>query len=364
MMKVSVKTVLRRVFVTSLIMLHAPFCEYGSRLTVSNNTIRAQETDYFVDKDITCVINLNNDMRSRNGLETGFSYELIKDFAEDNNCNVRIITGSGKQGFYLDSLKHNKVDIMVMHMDKVTDTTLHVSHTINDKIVWVVNSDNGKAVGSINYWLHYYIESGEYDRLHNRFFRSFEPLSRAKKGAVSNIISPYDDLIKKYAAELGWDWRMLAAVIYQESKFSINSTSHRGAKGLMQVMPETGRYYGITDLIDPENNLIAGTSHLKRVQRIFSKRITNKQELIKFTLAAYNAGEGRILDCYNLAAAKKFNCKSWDDIVNRTIPLMRNESILNEKSVKLGKFQGHETINYVNRVMDLYNAICRICPNG
>ena len=114
----------------------------------------------------------------------------------------------------------------------------------------------------------------------------------------------YDDLLKQYSKELGWDWRMLAAVVYQESKFSINSTSHRGATGLMQVMPSTAEYYGIDDLLDPEKNLKAGTRHLKRLQKMFEKSGMDQTEQIKFTLAAYNAGEGRIADCRRFAEAK------------------------------------------------------------
>jgi len=180
---------------------------------------------------------------------------------------------------------------------------------------------------------------------------------------VTKTLSPYDDIIRKYASELGWDWRMLAAVIYQESKFSINSTSHRGAKGLMQVMPQTARYYEIDDLLDPEKNIKAGTSHLKRLQRLYAKSGMESLEMVKFTLAAYNAGEGRVADCRNFAESRDVNKNVWDDIVN-IIPLMREDSILEEESVKLGKFEGYETIAYIDSVMSLYEAFCRICPQA
>ena len=176
-------------------------------------------------------------------------------------------------------------------------------------------------------------------------------------------MSPYDDIIKKYAADLGWDWRMLAAVIYQESKFSINSRSHRGAQGLMQVMPQTARYYEIDDLLDPEKNIMAGTSHLKRLQKLYSKCGMESIEQVKFTLAAYNAGEGRVADCRNFAASRQIDNNSWEEIVN-LIPLMREDSILEEESVKLGKFNGYETIAYIDSVMSLYNAFCTICPEA
>ena len=127
-------------------------------------------------------------------------------------------------------------------------------------------------------------------------------------------------------------------------------------------MPSTARHYGIDNLLDPEKNLKAGTQHLKRLQRMFEKAEMDHSELIKFTLAAYNAGEGRIADCRRFAEAKEKNSNSWDEIVS-LIPLMREDSILEEESVKLGKFQGHETIAYIDNIMNLYNAFCTICPS-
>ena len=95
---------------------------------------------------------------------------------------------------------------------------------------------------------------------------------------------------------------------------------------------------------------------------MFKKEGIEGEELIKFTLAAYNAGEGRIIDCRNLAASRQLDNSRWDETV-KVIPLMREDSILEEKAVKLGKFQGHETIDYIDQVFSHYNAFCEICPS-
>ena len=95
---------------------------------------------------------------------------------------------------------------------------------------------------------------------------------------------------------------------------------------------------------------------------MFLKYDMEHEELIKFTLAAYNAGEGRITDCRNLAAAKGYDNSRWDEIV-KVIPLMRDDSIMEEESVKLGKFKGYETIAYVDSIMALYESICAIHPS-
>lgn len=108
---------------------------------------------------------------------------------------------------------------------------------------------------------------------------------------------------------------------------------------------------------------MAGTSHLKRLQKLYSKCGMESIEQVKFTLAAYNAGEGRVADCRNFAASRQIDNNSWEEIVN-LIPLMREDSILEEESVKLGKFNGYETIAYIDSVMSLYNAFCTICPEA
>ncbi len=318
----------------------------------------ASSTDMFAGKEIVCAIDLCDDMYGSHGLETGFNYQLINKFALDNRCSVRIVAADRKEN-WLDSLKQGKADIVIMHNVEAEDT-LNLSRNIDEHTVWAVKEE--AQLRQVNSWIGYIVSQDYYNKAKSSYSRTFNPYKRAERGVVTNTISPYDDIFKEYAKELGWDWRMLAAVVYQESKFSINSRSHRGAQGLMQVMPRTAAYYEINDLLNPEKNIKAGTSHLKRLQRLYSKCGMTPEEKVKFTLAAYNAGEGRIADCRNFAASRNVDNNKWEEIVT-LIPLMREESILEEESVKLGKFQGHETIAYIDSIMSLYNAFCTICPN-
>ncbi len=346
----------RNLFITLLIICLTPLCESGRPLS------GADSTNWFTGKELTCAIDLGDDMRGAHGLETGFSYELVNRFAEDNNCTIRIIASAKQGANYMDSLQNGTIDLLITHLEDA-DTDLNISHAFNDCSAWMTSSPDLNSMKQINSWLSYFSSTDEYRQMEEKFFleRTANPIKRAERGVQTRTVSPYDGLIREYASELGWDWRMLAAVVYQESKFSINSQSHRGAQGLMQVMPQTGRKYGIDDLVNPENNLIAGTAHLKRLQKMLSEKGLSQEELIKFTLASYNAGEGRIMDCRRLAAAQGLDNCVWADIV-KVIPMMREDSILEDESVKLGKFQGHETIAYVDNVMEIYNAICAICP--
>ena len=348
---------LRIVLITLTIICLTPLCERGSMLN------GAHSANVFAGEDIRCVIDLGDEIYARHGLETGLSYEMLSRFAEDNRCNISIITPEKGEN-YLDSLKQGKVDIVIAHTHDINEDkdSVEISRMMNSCSAWLVSKNSEAELRQINLWISHMTGSSDYQSIARRFLPYGNPVRKAEKGCTSRTISPYDDLFRKYASELGWDWRMLAAVVYQESKFSINSKSHRGAKGLMQVMPATAEHYGIHDLLNPEKNLKAGTRHLRRLQNMFADSGMDQIEKIKFTLAAYNAGEGRIADCRRFAESMEADSRSWEEIV-KIIPLMREDSILEEESVKLGKFQGYETIAYVDSIMNLYDAFCTICPS-
>lgn len=348
----------RNAIICLAIICLTPLCEKGRTLS------GAHSVNAFAGEQLICAIDLGNEMYSSHGLETGLNYNLVNEFAKDNHCNVKIIA-AGKDDNYLDSLRRGKVDIVITH-DKdalASSDSIRILSEMNECSVWAVSDMQSDRIRQYNNWIGHMKSSSRLSDLQTIYSGTHNPHRRAEKGTVTSRVSPYDNIIRKYAKSLGWDWRMVAAVVYQESKFSISSRSSRGAQGLMQVMPQTGAIYGVDNLFDPEQNIYAGTSHLKRLQRMFSKYDLSQEELIKFTLAAYNAGEGRVIDCRNLAAAKGFDNNSWDEIV-KVIPLMREDSILEEESVKLGKFQGHETIDYIESIMSHYNAICQICPTS
>ena len=317
----------------------------------------SESKESFGSEEIRCAIVLGNDMYSSNGLNTGFNYELLNQFAKTARKDLSIVTARSGEN-YLDSLREGKVDIaVILPSEAEKDDGLTVSIKTGDNSVWAVRKESPEKVMAINSWIRYYEKTPEYSSTRERFFNAYNPHGKP----ASSHISPYDSRIQKYASVLGWDWRMLAAVIYQESRFSINSYSGRGAAGLMQVMPSTAEYYGVEDLTDPEENIKAGTMHLDRLQKMFRGEDMDATEKVLFTLASYNAGEGRIADCRSLAQARGLDRNRWEEVI-QVIPEMRLDSILKEECVKLGKFQGHETINYINSILEIYRTFCTICP--
>ncbi len=315
----------------------------------------------FAEGTIECVIDTGSDMYSSNGLKAGFNFELLHRYAETSGYGISIRAAKDGEN-YRDSLNYGSIDILVgLSADTTDNPLLHQSRNVDSYCSWFMRADRTAEMKDINLWLNSFAGTDDYKLIHRLFYTRYDPFKRLENGVRSQTISPYDRLIRKHAVTLDWDWRLLAAVIYHESRFSINSSSSRGATGLMQVMPATAEYYGITDLMDPEQNLIAGTRHLARIQDGFTDEGLSPQERINFTLAAYNAGERRIEDCRLFASLKGMDSTKWEDIVN-IIPDMRKYSFTYEGTLRSGRFRGTETINYVSRVMEIYEAFCEICP--
>ena len=328
----------------------------------STNVMESTETTetFASSESLRCAIMLDDGIYSKTGLNTGFNYELLQQFARTCRRNAEIVTAKKGEN-YLDSLALGTVDIVVVKPETMQGGGNYtISMKTSENSAWAVKKGEIAKIKTVNSWIRHFEMTKEYELTENRFFSSYSP-SKADAGIRSTSLSPYDSIIKKYASEIGWDWRMLAAVIYQESRFSINSHSGKGATGLMQVLPATAGYYNIHNLTDPEENIKAGTLHLSRLQNMFRKSGMSQMEKIKFTLAAYNAGEGRISDCRNLAESRGFDSNNWDE-VTRVIPEMRSDDILEVECVKLGKFKGYETIKYVGSIMEIYDAFCTICP--
>jgi membrane-bound lytic murein transglycosylase F len=167
-------------------------------------------------------------------------------------------------------------------------------------------------------------------------------------------ISVYDKLLKKYSAIINWDWRLLASLIYQESRFNPSVKSCRGAYGLMQMMPTTREYFGIDTSASPEQQIRAGVQYIKFLDREFADKITDPKERINFILASYNIGPGHVLDAQNLAIKFGKNPNKWFKNVDTCLLSKSNPKQYNDPMVQYGYCSGIETFNFVREVLDRY----------
>ncbi|HUI66001.1 MAG TPA: transglycosylase SLT domain-containing protein [Bacteroidota bacterium] len=181
--------------------------------------------------------------------------------------------------------------------------------------------------------------------------------------ATGRFLQSYGPAIKRYAERYGFDWRLVLAVMKQESRFSRHAESSRGATGLMQIMPvtseELARTLDLEDLSHPVNNIQAGVFYLKKLYDLFDG--ASEADRIKLTLAAYNAGISRVYDAQEMAAYLHESPLQWQ-AVRDALPFLSkrfytlHRSIWGQDKPKSGYFgNARQTINYVDAIMNYYD---------
>ena len=169
-------------------------------------------------------------------------------------------------------------------------------------------------------------------------------------------ITPYDPIFKQYAKEIGWDWRLLAAIACCESGFDPNATSWMGARGLMQVMPRTAKSFGAeeNELGNPEVSIRIASKILKELDGIMRSR-TGPGDRIRFVLAAYNAGSGHVTDAIALAHKYDLNPRVWSENVEQAMLWKMDPEYYNDSVCANGYCRGTEPVDYVVKVLNCYD---------
>lgn len=295
--------------------------------------------------DISVSLEIHKGIYSKNNYTLGFCYEIIKKFCNEKKINLNIhqymSTAECWKDFY-----DKKIDIVTFNIkdsiSSIESSKSYFSIPIKDTNYFFALNDL-ELLKELNFWLGAYKQSKEYKHLYTRFFLQ------------QNSISPYDNIIKKYSKKLGWDWKLLAAIIYKESRFSICAYSNRGAEGLMQILPSTANQYSNNNFFDPDENIKLGTKHLSFLQKLFINNGVNEDNLKYFVLASYNAGYGRILECRRFTEKLGKDKNNWED-VKESIKLMKVPKYYQDSTYKIKKFKGNETVDYVDNILEIYHS--------
>lgn len=242
----------------------------------------------------------------------------------------------------------------------ILDTNVPVS--FSQRIAWAVRPNSPQLLEATNSWIKKYRKKSEYNVIYNKYFknrRSFKNRVKSEFYSVNtNEISQYDKIIKTNAKKISWDWRLLASLIYQESNFKNEASAWSGAAGLMQLMPGTAEDMGITNRLDPEDNVGAGTKYLKTIYDGFYD-IKDSVQRIKFTLAAYNCGYFHVKDAQKLATMNQLDPMVWDGQVDQMILALTYPQNYNKQEIKYGYVRGQEPFNYVHDIFNRYDHYTR-----
>ena len=235
------------------------------------------------------------------------------------------------------------------------DYSLDVSFP--QRAAWCVSKQSPELLEYINTWVKKSNKTATNSAIYNKYFEKSKYFESEgyKKIPSHNRISSYDEYFKKYASIVGWDWRLLAAIAYKESKFDPTVVSWAGACGIMQIMPTTAISLGLTEeeFHDPEKNIKASVQYLRKMEKLFPN-ITDTNEQVKFVLASYNAGPGHIFDARALAVKNGLDPDIWENV--KDYLRMKSDPIYyNDEVCKYGYCRGEEPINYVDEIMRKYS---------
>lgn len=226
----------------------------------------------------------------------------------------------------------------------------------DQRSAWAVGLEADSLYEAVNNWFTESKNNYIHQYLYNKYFRQAKTSSVGyKKFIDSHTISEFDGLFKKYAPKIGWDWKLLASLAYQESRFQPTACSWVGARGLMQLMPKTATALGLdsSKIEEPEMSVHAAVLYLQSVEKYFMS-IEDNVERSKFILASYNAGVGHVKDAIALAEKHGKNPAVWEGNVADCLLWKSNPDYFNDPVVRCGYLRGEETFRFVSEIMVRY----------
>ena len=227
--------------------------------------------------------------------------------------------------------------------------------TLNDNVpyAYMVRNENKKLLTALNGYIRSIYRKTFYNVVKNKYFsnQSRKEKHRASRLMPGSALSPFDQLVKQNANQFNFDWRLITAQMYQESRFNPKEKSHAGALGLIQVLPKTAKELGYLDLTNPQESIAAGVEYLNWTRDRFSGSLP-LQDRIFFALAAYNAGFGHVRDAQKLAKKMGLNERKWFNNVEKAMLLLQRPEYY--KKARFGYCRGSEPVNYVREINQRY----------
>lgn len=258
-------------------------------------------------------------------------------------------------------IEYTVVDKVVATVNASSHPDLHVGMEISPKtdVAWAIRANAPELEKIINDWISKKETSGYIKSVYAKYFQNSNNHYYRNNSQYSSLggnrISPYDDIIKAGADNLGWDWRLLASLVYKESGFDTTAMSDKGAAGLLQLMPVTLERFGVDNPHDPVQSLIGGVNFLKYLDKFWRQRVPDNNERLRFVLASYNVGHGHVEDAWRLALKYGSNPPDWDSVAS-FLKLKSDPKYFNDSVVKSGYAKGHVAVNYVQDVLLLYDS--------
>jgi membrane-bound lytic murein transglycosylase F len=235
---------------------------------------------------------------------------------------------------------------------------IRIAFTIDKKryLGWAVRKGGRKLLRAINRFLDEIGKNGVYAKIYEKYYSGIEVFDyvdiKQFHRRIQTRLPRYQEIIERAAEKYGFDWRLIAALIYQESHFRARARSYTGVRGLVQLTLKTARDMGIKNRLDPKQSIYGGVKYLKHIYSRYDDIQGWDRMLI--TLASYNVGPGHISDARQLAREKGLDPNKWSSLTE-VLPLLSYKKYYNK--TKYGYCRGSEPVEYVKRILIYYDIL-------
>ncbi|NMP31075.1 membrane-bound lytic murein transglycosylase MltF [Thalassotalea sp. M1531] len=250
------------------------------------------------------------------------------------------------------------VDSHVLAINRRYYPDISIGFTIKkpEPLAWIVNKDSDDSIlGSLIEFFGQVHHDGTLLALDDKYYGHVEKFNyvdtHAFLSAIDNKLPKYQPLFEKYSEDI--DWKLLAAISYQESHWNPKARSQTGVRGLMMLTLPTAKQMGVKSRLDPEQSIAGGSKYFKNLIDRIPDRIPFPDRMW-FALASYNVGFGHVNDARIITQRQGGDADRWVDVKSR-LPLLKQKKYY--KTVKYGYARGDEPVHYVENIRRYYHTL-------
>jgi membrane-bound lytic murein transglycosylase F len=288
----------------------------------------------------------------------------LKNLMDEIGDTIYIVEVDQESELLIERVANGEIEFTVSdeHVAQVNQTyyaniDIQTPLSFSQNLSWAVRHDTPLLKAAIDEWMSDFTKTRQYANLYAKYFQNPRSSLMAKSPYHSlggGNISVFDDYFKRYSDIVGWDWRLIGSLAFQESRFNNDAVSWAGAFGIMQLMPNTASMYNVSPGSAPIENILAGVKYLNWIDRRLQDIITDDEERIKFVLASYNVGIGHVLDARRLAEKYGKDPNVWKDNVDYYVLNKSKPKYYLDPVVQHGYARGAEPYNYVTEIIERY----------
>jgi len=303
--------------------------------------------------------------------DSGYWETLIKLQQQGAGFDLRAATDQSETEQLIEKVASGRyqatlADEQVLDIELVKSVEVRSAFTLEQEVshALAVRAGNPQLKTELDEFIKRIYKGEFYNVLYLKYFKNKGSVLKLSKGRIVDTqkgqISPYDKLVQKYAEQYGFDWRLITAQMFQESRFNPKARSGSGAGGLMQLMPRTARSLGFTNVYEPADGIQAGIMYMDWLGNRFNRELPVAERLW-FSLAAYNAGIGHVHDARRLADRIGLNPDRWFENTESAMLLLSNKKY--SSKARYGFVNGKEPVDYVREIKQRFEAYTELGDN-